>query len=111
MAINYEGKTILVSANEFAESSQYQQSLKEFTSVTTLVDPRKAYAVSSLNNWVIDTRTSNYMTRNLNIFSTFQSQKAPSQVMVVDGSTHNIVGFGTIKATSSIAMSYVLKPH
>ena len=28
--------------------------------------------------------------------------------MVVDGSTHNIVGFGTIKATSSITLSSVL---
>lgn len=43
-----------------------------------------------------------------NIFSTIRSHKAPSQVMVVDGLTHNIVGFGTIKATSSIAMSSVL---
>ncbi|KAG5575986.1 hypothetical protein H5410_056120 [Solanum commersonii] len=35
---NQKGKTILVSADEFAEFSQYREFLKEFTSVTTLVD-------------------------------------------------------------------------
>lgn len=42
MAIHYEGKTILVSTDEFAESSHYRESLKVFTSVATLVDSRKA---------------------------------------------------------------------
>uniref|UniRef100_A0A0V0HI32 Putative ovule protein n=1 Tax=Solanum chacoense TaxID=4108 RepID=A0A0V0HI32_SOLCH len=48
------------------------------------------------------------MTGNPNIFSSFQSHKAPSLVIVVDGSTCNSVGFGTVKPTSSITLSSVL---
>ena len=36
------------------------------------------------------------------------SYKAPSQVTIANGSTCNIVGSGTVKATSSITLSSVL---
>ena len=68
MATNHKGKTILVSADEFAEFSQYRESLKEFTSVTTLVDSRKACLASSSNNWVIDSGATDHRMGNPNIF-------------------------------------------
>lgn len=57
--------------------------------------------ISSSNNWVIDSSATDHTTGNHNIFSTFQWHKAPSPVTVAHGSTCNIVGFGTVKATSS----------
>ena len=101
-------KTILVSANEYAKFSQFQKSLKEPISVTTFAESRKTCLFSSSNKWVIDSGATNHMTGNSNMFSSFQSHKALSPVMVADGSTCNIVGSGTVKTTTTITLSSIL---
>ncbi|KAF9663551.1 hypothetical protein SADUNF_Sadunf17G0063100 [Salix dunnii] len=79
-------KTIMVSADEFAKFSQYQESLKISTPDTTPTE-----------------------TGNPETFSNFQSHLAPSFVTIADGSTSKIVGFGTVKPTSYITLSSVLE--
>lgn len=57
---------------------------------------------------MIDSGATNHMTGNSNIFSSLHPHNAPSPVIVADDLTCNIVGFGTVKATSSITLSSVL---
>lgn len=99
---------ILASAEYFSEFSQYQTSLNESTSVNDFTESTKICIITSSNKWVIDTGVTNHMTGNPNMFSSFQSHKAPSLVTVADGSTCNSVEYGTIKPTSSVTLSSVL---
>ena len=98
----------MVSADEFAKFSQYQESLKKSTLVTALAETGKTCLISSSNKWVIDSGVIDHMTGNPKTFSSFQSHLAPSPVTIADGSTFNVVGSGTIKLTSSITLSSVL---
>jgi len=101
-------KMILISSREFAEFSRYQKLLKESTSVNAFTKSDKTCLITSSNKWVIDSGASNHMTGNSNIFTSFQSHKAPSPVTVADGSTCNSDGYGTVKPTSTITLSSVL---
>lgn len=56
----------------------------ESTSINTFVEEDKICLLTSLNKWVIDSGVTNHMTDNPNIFSSFQSHKAPSPVTVAD---------------------------
>ena len=101
-------KTVMVSADEFAKFSQYQESLKISTPVTALAETGKTCLISSSNKWVIDSGATNHMTGNPKTFSSFRSHLASSPVTIADGSTSNVVGSGTVKPTSSITLSSVL---
>lgn len=48
------------------------------------------------------------MIGNPNIFSTYQTYKAPTAIIVVHGSKYNIMRYGTIRETSSINFSSAL---
>ena len=98
----------MVSADEFAKFSQYQESLKKSTLVTALAETGKTCLISSSNKWVIDSGATNHMTGNPKTFSSFRSHLASSPVTIADGSTSNVVGSGTVKPTSSITLSSVL---
>ena len=101
-------KTVMVSADEFAKFSQYQESLKISTPVTALAETGKTCLISSSNKWVIDSGATNHMTGNPKTFSSFRSHLASSPVTIADGSTSNVVGSGTVKPTSSITLSSIL---
>lgn len=62
--------------------------------------------ITSSNKWVIDSSATNHMS-NPNIFSSFQSHKAPSPITTANESTCNSIGFGTVKPTSAIALCSV----
>ena len=98
----------MVSADEFAKFSQYQESLKISTPVTTLAETCKTCLISSSNKWVIDSGATNHMTGNPKTFSSFRSHLASSPVTIADGSTSNVVGSRIVKPTSSITLSSVL---
>ncbi|KAL6313651.1 hypothetical protein AAG906_010069 [Vitis piasezkii] len=76
-------KTVMVSADEFAKFSQYQESLKISTRLLLLLRQVK------------------------HVLSPPQTN-GPSPVTIADGSTSNVVGSGTVKPTSSITLSFVL---
>ncbi|RVX07978.1 hypothetical protein CK203_014828 [Vitis vinifera] len=92
---SYSDKTIMVSADEFAKFSQYQESLKISTPVTTLAEIGKTCLIFSSNKWVIDSGAIDHMTGNPKTFSSFRSHLAPSPVTIVDGSTSNVVDLMT----------------
>ena len=98
----------MVSVDEFAKFSQYQESLKKSTLVTALAETGKTCLISPSNKWVIDSGVIDHMTRNPKTFSSFRSHLAHFPVTIADGSTFNVVGSGTIKLTSSITLSSVL---
>lgn len=72
---------ILISAKEFAEFCRYQKLLKEYTSVNAFTKSHKTCLITSSNKLVINLGASNHMTGNPNIFTSFQSHKAPSPVL------------------------------
>ncbi|KAB5516879.1 hypothetical protein DKX38_027527 [Salix brachista] len=88
-------KTIMVSADDFAKFSLYQDSLKISTPDTAPTETGKTCLISSSNEWVIDSGATDHMTGNPETFSNFESHLAPSFVTIADGSTSKIVGFGT----------------
>ncbi|RVX17030.1 hypothetical protein CK203_003077 [Vitis vinifera] len=97
-------KIVTIIAEEFAKYSQYQEALKASTLVSALVELGKTCLVFSSNKWIIDSGATDHMTCNHKTFSTFRTHFAPS-ITVVDGSTYEIKGFGTVKPTSSITLS------
>ena len=68
----------------------------------------KTCLISSSYKWVIDSGATDHMTGNPHIFTSFRSHKAPSPVIIADGSTYNVEGSGTVKPTPSITLSSVL---
>ena len=98
----------MVSADEFAKFSQYQESLKISTPVIALAETGKTCLISSSNKWVIDSGATNHMTGNPKKSSSFRSHLTPSLVTIADGSTSNVMGSTTIKLTSFITLSSVL---
>ncbi|XP_019225056.1 PREDICTED: uncharacterized protein LOC109206664 [Nicotiana attenuata] len=95
-------------SNEFMKSLQCHKSIMKSYSVTVFAGSDKICLITSSNKWVIDSGAINHMTSNPNIFSSFRSHKAPSPATVADGSTCSSVRSGTVKATSSITLSFVL---
>ncbi|KAL6347635.1 hypothetical protein AAG906_026163 [Vitis piasezkii] len=69
-------KTVMVSTDEFAKFSQYQESLKIYTPVTALAETGKTCLISSSNEWVIDSGATDHMTGNPKTFSSFRSHLA-----------------------------------
>ncbi|XP_015161249.1 uncharacterized protein [Solanum tuberosum] len=104
-SLNDKKVLVLVSMEEFAKISQYHKSLKEPTPVNAFTE---SCLITHSNKWVIDSGVTNHMKSNPNVFSSFQSHKASSSVAVADGSTCNNVGYGIVKPTSSITLSFVL---
>ncbi len=68
-------KSVLVSADEFAKFSQYQESLKHSSSpITAIADSGKSNTclVSSSSKWVIDSGATDHMTGNSSCSMKFQ---------------------------------------
>ena len=81
--------------------------MKASTPISALAESSKTCLVSASNKWIIDSGATNHMTSNHKTFSTFRTHSVPS-ITVVDGSTYEIKGSGTVKPTSSITLSSVL---
>ncbi|RVW53673.1 Retrovirus-related Pol polyprotein from transposon RE1 [Vitis vinifera] len=96
-------KIVTMTAEEFAKYSQYQEALKASTPVSALAKLGKTCLVSSSNKWIIDLGATDHMTGNHKTFSTFRTHSAPP-ITVIDGSTYEIKGSGTVKPTSSITL-------
>ncbi|KAL5741578.1 hypothetical protein ACOSP7_028310 [Xanthoceras sorbifolium] len=108
---DHSEKSVLISADEFAKFSQYQESLKYSSpSVTAIADSGKPNAcfLSSSSKWVIDSGATDHMTGNSGLFSTFQSHTSTSTVTLADGSPSCVRGSGTITPTPSLPLSSVL---
>lgn len=104
-------QSVLISADEFAKFSQYQESLKSSSSsVTAIADSGKQNAclLSSSSKWVIDSGATDHMTGNSGLFSTFQSRTSTSTVTLADGSPSCVRGSGTIIPTPLLPLSSVL---
>ena len=68
----------------------YQESLKSAsTSVTTLAElgTTNTCLISSSSKWIIDSRATNHMIGNFNLFTMFQSHPSTSTVTLANGST------------------------
>eukprot|EP00261_Vitis_vinifera_P035581 XP_019076824.1 PREDICTED: uncharacterized protein LOC109122933 [Vitis vinifera] len=100
-------KIVTMTTEEFAKYSQYQEALKASTPVSALAKLGKTCLVSSSNKWIIDLGATDHMTGNHKTFSTFRTHSTPP-ITVIDGSTYEIKGSGTVKPTSSITLFSVL---
>ncbi|KAL5810383.1 hypothetical protein ACOSQ3_027085 [Xanthoceras sorbifolium] len=108
---DYSKKSVLISADEFAKFSEYQESLKSSSpSITAIADSGKPNAcfLSSSSKWVIDSGATDHMTGNSSLFSTFQSHTSTSTVTLDDGSPSCVHGSGTITPTPLLPLSSVL---
>ena len=104
-------KKVMISADEFAKFSQYQESLKSSsTSITALAESGKPNTclISSSSKWVIDSGATDHMTGNPSLFSSYQSHNSSSNVTLADGSTSCVLGSGSITPTPLISLSSVL---
>ena len=101
----------LQNKNRRFQSVHHQKSLQSpSTSISTLVESGKTNTcfVSSSSTWVIDSGTTDQMTGNSNLFTTFQSHPSTSTISLVDGSTSCVLRSGTIHPTLLITLTYVL---
>ena len=64
--------------------------------------------ISSSSTWVIDSTTTDHMTGNSSLFTTFQSHPCTSTVTLADGSTSCVLGLETIHPTSLITLTFVI---
>ena len=104
-------KKVMISADEFAKFSQYQESLKSSsTSITALAESGKPNTclISSSSKWVIDSGATDHMTGNPSLFSSYQSHNSSSNVTLADGSTSCVLGSGSVNLTPLISLSSVL---
>jgi len=109
--VSSSGKTILLSAEDFAQFSQCQASPKPTSSpVTAIAESGKSIIclVSSSSKWVIDSGATDHMTGNSSLLSAFQSNLTSSTITLADGSTSCVMGSRTANLTSSISLSSVL---
>ena len=95
------------------QSSQYHKSLKSTstsTSITTLIKSGKINTcfISSSLTWVIDSRSTNHITSNFSLFTTFQYHPSTFTVTLADGSTSCVLGLGTIHLTPLITLTSIL---
>ena len=82
------GKSITVSADDFAKFSQYQESLRSSsTPVTAIAESGKPNTclLSSSSKWVIDSGATDHMTGNSSLLSTFQSYTSRCPVTLANG--------------------------
>ena len=101
----------LQNKNRRFQSVHYQESLQSAsTSITTLVELGKTNTcfISSSSTWVINSGTTDHMTDNSSLFTTFESHPSTSTVTLADGSTSYVLGSGTIPPTPLITLTYVL---
>lgn len=104
-------KSVLIYMDEFAQFSQYQESLKSqspFVSAIAGSDKPNACLFSLSSKWVIDFGAIDHMTSNCGLFSTFQSYPSISIVTLADGSPSCVRGSGTISLTPILLLSSVL---
>ena len=93
---------------------QYVHHHKSFQSastfISTLVESRKTNTcfISSSSTWVINSRATDHMTGNSNLFTTFQSHPFTSTVTLADGSTSYVLGSGTIHPTPLITLTSIM---
>ena len=60
--------------------------------------------LSSSSTWVIDSRATDHMTGNSNLFTMFQSHRATSTVTLADGSISCVLGSRTIHQMQSFLL-------
>ncbi|XP_071933223.1 uncharacterized protein [Coffea arabica] len=109
-AINHE-KSVMISADEFAKFSQYQESLKfSSTPITTIAESGKPNTclVFSSSKWVIDSGATDHMISNSSLFSTFQPHTSVPTVTLTDGSKSRVLRSGSVNPTPLISLSSVL---
>ena len=105
-------RSVQFSAAELARFQLYQDSLRSSSTPITVIaesgNPNKCLVSSSSSEWVIDSGSTDHVTGNSSLFSTFQSQSSPSTVTLADGSHSCVLGSGTIVPTPSIPLTLVL---
>nr|XP_027073728.1 uncharacterized protein LOC113698197 isoform X1 [Coffea arabica] len=108
-------KFILISADEFARFTEFQVSQKSANPSSSTNPPSIDYSgkpttclVSSSNKWVIDSGTTDHMTDNKGILSSFNPNKGHPNVTLADGSCASVVGSGVAIPMSSISLYSVL---
>ena len=105
-------QSVQFSIDELAKFHLYQKSLQSpSTPVIAIIEsgnPNKSLVSSSSSEWVIDSRATDHMIGNSNLFSTFQSQSSPSTVTLADGSQSYVLSSSTIFPTPYIPLSPIL---
>ena len=100
------------SADKLAKFHLYQESLKSpsisVTAIAKSSNPNTCLVSSSSFEWVIDSKVTDHMTVNSNLFSTFQSQPSTSIVTLANGSQSCVLDSSTIFPTPPILLSFVL---
>ena len=100
------------STEKLARFHLHQESLKSpSTPINTIAESNNSNTClvsSSSSKWVIDSGTTNHMTCNSSLFSTFQPQPSTSTVTLADGSQSCVLRSSTIFSTPSIPLSSVL---
>ena len=66
------------------------------------------FTSSSPHTWIIDSRTSNYMTGNKDILSSLDSNSFHPSLTLTDGFISSVQGIGVVNATSVLSLSSVL---
>ncbi|CAH1412365.1 unnamed protein product [Lactuca virosa] len=64
--------------------------------------------LSSTSKWVTDSGASDHMTGNHHLLSDFRTHTSTSHVTIFDGSTPQVLEFGTVDLGPSISLSSVL---
>ena len=101
----------LQNKNQRFQSIHHQKSLQSAsTFISTLIKSGKTNIsfISSSSTWVIDSRATDHMTDNSNLFTTFQSHPSTSTVTLAYGSTSCVLGSRTIHLTPLITFTFVL---
>ena len=106
-------KTILVSVDEFAQFSKYQDLLKSTTPFgTAIAETGKSTKclISSSSKWVNNSSATDHMTSNPSLFSvqSHTNNTTTPYVTLTDGSTSHILGFGIVKPTSLLLLTSLL---
>ena len=89
----------------------HQKSLQSAsTSISTLIESGKTNTcfISSSFTWVIDSRATDHMTGNSNLFTMFQSHPSTSTITLADGSTSYVLGSRAIHPTPLITLTSIL---
>ena len=106
------GQSVQFIAEELARFHVYQESLKSpSTSITALAksgNSNKCLVSSSSSEWVIDFGTTDHMTSNSSLLSTFQSHPSTPSVTLANGSQSCVLESGTIFSTPSLPWSSAL---